>query len=313
VTADLTTTLAGLRLENPVMTAAGCAGAGRELDSFLDLTVLGAFVTRSVTLHPCQGPGAPRLVETPSGVLSAAGHRNPGLQGFLATELPWLARRRVRTIVSIAGTSRAEYAELGRRLGESPGVSAIEVNLSSPNLSGQEQDRGAEDFAADPYQSAKVVEAVRRDTPADVPVLAKLRAGTALVGVARAVVKAGADALVLVNAAPALSIDPVSLRPVLGGALSGPAVGPVALRAVWDVHASFPQVPVVGVGGVRSGFDALAMVLAGASAVQVGSATFRDPSAPARVVKELVAELAARGIQRLAQVVGRAHLEEEHA
>jgi dihydroorotate dehydrogenase (NAD+) catalytic subunit len=305
---DLTSTVAGLSLPNPVMTAAGCAGAGRELDPFLDVSALGALVTRSVTLDPRSGGPAPRITETAGGVLSEGGLQNPGLQGFLATELPWLAQRRVRTIVSIAGSTLGEYAELARRVGQSPGVSAIEVNLSCPNADGR-----GDDFAADPYQTGKVLNVVRRDTPRGVAVLAKLAAAGPLVDVARAAVRAGADGLVLVSSLPGLAINPVSLRPTLGGVtggLSGPAIHPLALRCVWDVHAAMPEVPLVGVGGVRTGSDALGFLLAGASAVQVGSATFHDPSAPARVVAELHDELAARNIHHVTDLIGRAHLPE---
>ena len=306
---DLSTSLAGITLPNPLMTAAGCAATGRELDQFFDVTELGAVVTRSVTLDPRAGWPMPRMVETPSGMLSGTGLQGPGLQGFLATELPWLAQRRARTVVSIAGRTLAEYGELARRIGNSPGVTCIEVNLSCPNT--ERQDR---EFARDPYQASKVVSVVRRDVPGDIPVLAKLTADAhSIVDVAAAVVKAGADGLVMVNCLDALAIDPRTLRPALGsgaGGLSGPALHPVAVRCVWDVHQAMPEVPIVGVGGVRTGFDALELLLAGATAVQVGSVIFSDPSAPMRVVRELRDELARRDLTSVAAVIGRAHLQE---
>lgn len=292
MTERLGTDLAGLQLSSPVMTAAGCGG--RELAAYTDLAGLGAFVTRTVTLDPQAGSPPPRLVGTPSGLLSAVGLQNPGLQGFLATELPWLAQHQVRTVVSVGGGSLAEYGELARRLGSAPGVAALEVHLT----------------ARDGYQTGKVVNVVRRDLPRGMPVLAKLAPGGDVVELARAAVDNGADAVVVAQGFPGLVIDPDTLRPVLGadvGLLSGPAVHALALRCVWDVHAALPDVPVVGVGGIRSGFDALAMLLAGASAVQLGSVLFRDPSAASRIPAELVEELDRRDLASAADAVGLAH------
>ena len=281
------TELAGLTLPSPVLTAAGCGGTGRELDPFLDLDRLAAFTTRTLTLDQRPGAPAPRLVATPGGVLTDTGGQNPGLQGFLAQELPWLAQRRVRTVVSVAGRTLADYAELARHAGGAPGVTAIEVDLSGRYAGGTPLD-------VEPFGAGKVVHVVRREVPRGVPVLVKLTPGTQLTDVARAVVKDGADALVVGHGPPALAFDPATLRPVLGGdagALSGPAVLPLAVRAVADVHDALPHVPIVGVGGVRSGDDALQMLLAGATAVAVGTALFADPHAPARIADELAAAL----------------------
>ena len=288
----LTTQLAGLVMPNPVMTAAGCGGP--ELAAFTDLAALGAMVTRTVTLDAQAGYPMPRLLETPSGVLSATGWQNPGLQGFLATELPWYAQRHVRTVVSVSGRTPREYAELARRVGTAPGVSAVEVHLR----------------VADGYRTGEVVRAVRQELPREVPVLAKLGAGGVVVDAATAAADNGADAVVVTTGYPGLLIDPDTLRPALGaraGLLGGPAVFPLALRDVWDVHAALPALPVVGTGGVRSGFDALSMVLAGASAVQLGSVLLGDPSAAHRVVAELEDEMAHRGLDRVSGLVGRAH------
>ncbi len=229
-------------------------------------------------------------------MLTATGLQNPGLQAFLATELPWLAQQRVRTVVSIAGASLGEYGELARRLGTSPGVSGVEVNLDG--------------LDADPYQAGKVLHVVRRDVPRGIAVLAKLSPGPGVADVARSVVKNGADAVVLVHGFPGLLFDPATLRPVLGaglGSVSGPAVLAQALRCVWDVHAALPDVPLVGAGGVRTGFDALQMLLAGATAVQVGSVLMHDPSAPRRIAAELADELSSRGADSPADLVGRGH------
>lgn len=293
---DLTTVLGGLTLPSPVLTAAGCAGTGRELAPFVDVALLGAFTTRTITLDGRPGSPAPRVADSPGGVLTDTGLHNPGLQGFLASELPWLALHKVRTVVSIAGATLGEYGELARRLGQSPGVSAVEVNLDG--------------LDADPYQAGKVLHVVRRDVPRGITVLAKLSPGPAVVDVARAVVKNGADAVVLVHGFPGVLFDPGTLRPVLGartGTVSGPAVLAQALRCVWDVHATLPDVPLVGVGGVRTGFDVVQMLLAGATAVQVGSTLLHDPTATRRITEELVHELATRGIDRPADLVGRGH------
>ena len=293
---DLTTTLAGMTMPSPVMTAAGCGGTGRELTPYLDLTALGAFTTRTITLDPRPGAPAPRVADTPGGVLTDTGLQNPGLQGFLATELPWLAQQQVRTVVSIAAATLGEYGELARRLGSSPGVSGVEVHLDG--------------LDADPYQAGKVLHVVRRDVPRGVAVLAKLSPGPGVAEVARSVVKNGADAVVLAHGFPGLLFDPATLRPVLGagtGSVSGPAVLPQALRCVWDVHAALPDVPVVGAGGVRTGFDVVQMLLAGATAVQVGTALINDPSAPRRIVDELAHELSSRGVHSPADLVGAGH------
>lgn len=302
---DLGVDVGGLALANPVMVAAGCAGAGRELAPYVDLAALGALVTRSVTLDPRAGGPPPRTVETSSGLLSDTGLQGPGLQGFLATELPWLAQQGARTVVSIAGGTLAEFAELARRVGGSPGVAALEVNLGWP------PDTPA---GRDSYQAAKIVTVVRRDTPRGVPVLVKLAPDVhSVVDVTRGVVKAGASAVVLAHGLPGFAVDPDTLRPALGsgaGRLSGPAVHAVALRCLWEVHRTLPDVPLIGCGGVRTGADAVAMLAAGATAVQVGSVVLHDPSSPARIATELAAELQRRSIPSAADLTGRAHLPE---
>ncbi|HSE10514.1 MAG TPA: hypothetical protein VLB29_17765 [Nocardioidaceae bacterium] len=302
MTVDLHTSLGEVTLANPVLVAAGCAGAGREIGPLIDLAELGALVTRSVTLDPCAGGPPPRAVETASGLLRQTDLQSAGLQAFLATELPWLAQRGVRTVVSIAGRTLGEWAELARRVGLSPGVTAVEVNLAWP------PDSVA---ARDSYQAGKIVAAVRRDMPRGIPVLAKVAPEVHhVVDLARAVVKAGADVVVIGHGLPGLVLDPSTLRPVLGGgagALGGPAVHPVTLRCVWEVHAALPEVTLVGGGGVRSGFDALAMLSAGARAVQIGTTVLHDPGSPARILTELHDELERRGISNVADAVGLAH------
>jgi dihydroorotate dehydrogenase (NAD+) catalytic subunit len=300
---DLTTVLADAHLANPVMTASGCAAAGRELSQFFDVADLGAVVTKSILRDPRSGRPTPRMAETPSGMLNSIGLQGPGVTAFLATDLPWLLQHDARPIVSIAGSSLAEYAELARRVGNAPGVAALEVNISCPNV----ENRGLV-FACDPFQAARAIGVVRRETPRGVPVFAKLSPDvTSIVDVATAVADAGADGLVLINTLLGMHIDLVTLRPTLGGVtggLSGPAIRPVAVRAVWQVAQVLPSLPLIGVGGIRTGADALEFLLAGASAVQVGTAIFNDPSAPIRVLAELRAELAVRGFAKVSDAVG---------
>jgi dihydroorotate dehydrogenase (NAD+) catalytic subunit len=303
---DLQTRIGHVTLPNPVMPAAGCGGAGRELGRFFDVAKLGAFVTPSITPEARSGRPAPRLAETPSGVLNSTGLQGPGIDAFLAHELPWLDEQGARTIVSIAGSSLEEYAEVAARLAEAPGVTAVEINTACPNV----EDRGLM-FAAHPTAAAEVVRAVRAHTRRGVPVLAKLSADvTDVVGVAMACADAGADGLSMINTLHAMAVDTTTLRPRLAGVtggLSGPAIRPVAVRCVYQVHSALPEVPIIGIGGVRTGLDALELILAGASAVAVGTANFHDPSACVRILRELDAALRERGIPRLADAVGLAH------
>ncbi|MBA3524445.1 MAG: dihydroorotate dehydrogenase [Geodermatophilaceae bacterium] len=303
-TVDVTTLMAGVALPNPVLTASGCAAAGRELAPFLDPAALGAVVTKSVMLRPRSGRATPRMAETPSGMLNSIGLQGPGIHAFLAHDLPWLAERGARAVVSIAGGTVAEFADLAAALVGAPGVALIEANISCPNVASRGQV-----FACDPRAAADVVAAVTER--ADVPVLAKLSPDvTDIVAVARACVDAGADGLSMVNTLLGMVIDLDRQRPALAGVtggLSGPAIRPVAVRCVWQVHAALPDVPILGMGGIMTGADALQFLLAGASAVSVGTAVFHDPSAPVRILAELRAELATRGFASVAEVVGLAH------
>ncbi|MEU5881745.1 dihydroorotate dehydrogenase [Spirillospora sp. NPDC047279] len=292
-----------LDLPSPVMTAAGCGGTGRELAQFFDLSRIGAFVTTSVMPQPRAGRPTPRMTETPSGLLTAMGLPGPGIDSFLERDLPWLQEQEVRTIVSVAGNSVEEYAELSRRLATTPGITAIEVNIACPNV----EDRGRM-FAWHPQAAAAVVRAVR--THARVPVFAKLAPDvTDIVTIALACADAGADGLTLINTIEGMAVDPQTLRPSLtgvSGGLSGPAIRPVALRCVYQVHAALPTTPIIGVGGVATGLDALEFVLAGASAVAVGTTLFHDPSAAQRITRELDEALSTRRL-RLADAIGLAH------
>ncbi|KQV69870.1 hypothetical protein ASC64_08665 [Nocardioides sp. Root122] len=268
-------------LGGPVMVAAGCGGTGRELAPYAGPDGLEGldFVTRSITLDPRPGGAGPRLVEVPGGLVNAVGLPNPGLEHFLATELPWLVRAGARVTVSVAGSTMGEYADLARRLSRAPGVTALEVNVGAPD------EVGAGLFEVrEPYHAASVIAAVRREFPADRPVLAKLRPDVSrIVEGARACQEAGATAVVVGNAVPAAFPDGRS------GGLSGPAVAPIALRCVAEVARALPDVPVVGCGGVHDVASARAYLSAGAAAVQVGTALLHDPTTVARLRAALTA------------------------
>lgn len=306
VEVDMGTRLAWVDVPSPVFTASGCAAAGRELAQFVDVAALGGVVTKSILTAPRAGRATPRMAETPSGMLNSIGLQGPGIDAFLDHDLPWLADHGVHAVVSIAGGSVRDYAELARRLRGASGMTAIEVNISCPNV----EDRG-QVFACDAGAAADVVRTVRTGTSPDVPVFAKLSPDvTDIVAVARSCVEAGADGLSVINTLLGMAIDTATMRPVLAegtGGLSGPAIRPVAVRCVWQVHEAMPEVPILGMGGVRSGLDALELVLAGASAVSVGTAVFNDPRACVRVAAELEEALQARGVAALRDAVGLAH------
>ncbi|MEO7752033.1 MAG: dihydroorotate dehydrogenase [Terracoccus sp.] len=311
---DLSVTLAGRTLRNPLMTASGCAANGKELHRFFDVSDLGAFVTKSVMADARSGRGTPRMAETPSGMLNSIGLQGPGIDVFAAEDLPWLHSVGASVLPSIAGGSATEFASVAAKLRESPGFEAVvgvEVNISCPNVA----NRGLV-FACDPLASAKVIALVREQLPRDVGVFAKLSPDvTDITSIAAACVKAGADGLTMINTLLGMSIDIDRMRPHLGGVtggLSGPGIRPVAVRAVWQVKTAMlegriPTVPIIGVGGVRTGRDALEFVAAGASAVQVGTATFNDPSAPVRVLAELEELLESKGVTAFTDVIGAAH------
>jgi dihydroorotate dehydrogenase (NAD+) catalytic subunit len=303
---DLTTQLASVTFPNPVFTASGCAAAGQELDQFFDVSQLGGIVTKSIMLAPRSGRATPRMAETPSGMLNSIGLQGPGIDAFLDKDLAWLAQRGARAVVSIAGGSVEDYAKLAAKLRGAKGLAMIEVNISCPNV----EDRG-QVFACDPRASAAVVQAVKRSAPTGVPVFAKLSPDvTDITEIARACVDAGADGLSLINTLLGLVIDTDTMRPALGGitgGLSGPAIRPVAVRAVWQVRQALPDIPILGMGGIRSGLDALEFLLAGANAVSVGTTVFGDPRAPLRILDELAVALAERGFSSVAEAVGLAH------
>ena len=276
---DLSTSLGSLQLRGPVLTASGCAAAGKELDQFFDITAIGGIVTKSIMLSPRSGRPTPRMAETPSGMLNSIGLQGPGIDHFIEYDLQWLSDRGATTIVSIAGNDVAEFSALASKLKYHPAVAGIEINISCPNVA----NRGLV-FACAQGTAAEVVSAVRSATGSTMPLLAKLSPDvTDIAAIAHAVVEAGASGVSVINTVLGMALDYKTLKPVLGGktgGLSGPAIRPIAVRCVYQIRAALPEVPILGMGGIRTGRDALEFIAAGANAVSVGTATFGDPSAP---------------------------------
>jgi dihydroorotate dehydrogenase (NAD+) catalytic subunit len=301
---DLTTTVGSLVLPNPVMTASGTAGHGDELAAYVDLSTLGAVVVKSLSADPWAGNAAPRVHETPAGMINSVGLQGPGVPRWLAEELPAVLATGARVVASIWGTSVEDYARAAEMMAAAPPeVIAVEVNVSCPN----HHDRGRM-FAQSPEQTAAAVAAA---SVCGRPMWAKLSPAVAsLTPIAEAAAGAGAEAVTLVNTVLGMAIDPETRRPRLGGGgggLSGPAIHPVAVRAVHDVHRDLPELPIVGVGGVARGVDAVELLLAGASAVQVGTASFADPRSVERVREELEDWCRAHGVGAVRELIGDAH------
>ena len=303
---DLSTTLGNAWFPSPLFTASGCASSGKELAQFFPLKDIGAVVTKSVMTKPRHGRPTPRMAETPSGMLNSIGLQGPGIDAFLANDLPWLLAQGSRVIVSIAGETADEYAVLARKVRATSGISALEVNISCPNV----ENRGLV-FATDRDVASRVIESVRKVIGGEIPILAKLTPDvTNISDVAKGVVDAGADGLALINTVLGMVINLDTMKPHLGGktgGLSGPAIRPVAVRAIYQVREALPQIPILGMGGVASGRDALELILAGASGVSVGTASFGNPTAIISIQKELRDLLAQRGFTSLSQAVGYAH------
>ncbi len=302
-----TVEIAGVRLKNPVMTASGTFGYGHEYASYFDLSRLGALVVKTVTLEPRSGNPPPRIAETPCGILNSVGLQNPGAGYFIREVLPALRQYRVPVVVSIAGFSTDEYGELARMMTAAGSIDALEVNISCPNVKA-----GGVAFGTVPDMAAEVIRKVRVNT--NLPVIAKLTPNvTDITAIASAVEEAGADAVSLINTVAGMVIDVEKRRPLLAnevGGLSGPAVRPIAVRAVWEVYRTI-KVPVIGMGGIMEGRDAIEFMLAGARAVAVGTANLVDPTAAERVVREIEAYLEAHAIPDVNELVGAAHRRRE--
>ncbi len=297
---NTTVKIGGLTLRNPVVTGSGTFGFGSEMAGIVDLNAIGACVVKSTSREPRLGNPTPRIVETPSGILNAIGLQNGGIDNFLTEKLPFLRQFDVPVIVNLVGYEVADYVYLAECLTEADGVHGLEINISCPNV------KHGCDFAVDPALTAELIREVRKVT--DLTLITKLSPNvTDLVPIARAAVEAGSDGLSLINTLLGTAIDvrkrKFRLANITGG-LSGPAVKPVALRCVWQVHRALPDVPLIGMGGIMSANDAIEFLLAGATAVAVGTATFVNPTAVTAVVKGIETYLMENEIEDVNELVG---------
>lgn len=292
----------GLLLSNPVMTASGTFGYGTEYANVIDIQKLGAIICKGTTLKPRPGNPQPRLWETACGVLNSIGLENIGVNALIKEKAPIWAKWKVKVIVNIVGANIEEYAKLAKRLDKVPGVSGLEVNISCPNVKA-----GGMEFGASPKSAAKVTAAVKAKTT--LPVIVKLSPNvTDITEIACAVTEAGADAISLINTLKGMSIDIKTRKPILGnvcGGLSGPAIKPVALRMVYEV-AQAVEIPVIGCGGITTANDALEFIMAGASAVQVGTANFTNPRTPLDILEGIRSFMKKEGIRNLSELIGAA-------
>ena len=300
----LSVNLCGIELANPIIPASGTFGYGHEFAGFYDLDLLGSIAVKGTTLHPRFGNPTPRIAEAPAGMLNAVGLQNPGVDAVITEELPRLAKVFHKPILAnISGFSAEDYVRVTEKLAPLPQVGWLEINISCPNVHG-----GGMSFGTDPRAAAEVTRAVKAVTGK--PVIVKLTPNvTDIVSIAKACEDAGADGLSLINTLLSLRIDLKTRKPVLAnttGGLSGPAVFPLALRMVWQVSQAV-KIPVIGLGGVSSAEDAAEMMLAGATAVQVGAANLRDPLACPKIIKDLPSVLDRMGAENIREIIGGAH------
>jgi len=298
----LRTNLGKLVLQNPVMVASGTFGYGQEYARLIDVNRLGAIITKSITPRPRAGNPPPRIWETAAGMLNAIGLQNVGVEAFIREKMPFLrSLKGPKILVNLAGESVAEYVELARRLDGVEGIDGFELNISCPNC-----DRGGMEFGVDPALTRQVVRRVRRVTTRFL--MPKLSPNvTDIVAIAKAAVDGGADALSLINTVVAMAVDARRRTPRIStvkGGLSGPAIKPIALRMVWQVSRALPQVPLVGLGGIMTATDAAEFLLCGARAVQVGTASYVDPTTSVRIVDELAAYAAQQKVKQVSRLVG---------
>ncbi|MBO0600993.1 dihydroorotate dehydrogenase [Sporosarcina sp. E16_3] len=295
--------LPGLSLKNPIMPASGCFGFGKEYGQRYDLSLLGAIMIKSTTLEMRLGNPTPRVAETASGMLNAIGLQNPGLQGVLEGELPWLEQFDVPIIANVAGTETADYVEVAKMISQAPNVKALELNISCPNVK-----CGGITFGTDPEIAKELTRAVKEVS--SVPVYVKLSPNvTSIVEIAQAVEAGGADGITMVNTLIGMRLDQKTGRPVIAngtGGLSGPAVKPVAIRMVYEVSKAV-NIPIIGMGGVTEVADIIDFMSAGASAVAVGTANFVNPFICPQIIEQLPAKLDELGIGHISELIGRSH------
>jgi len=301
---DLSLNLCGIDMANPIVTCSGTSGNGREFARFLDLDALGAFTAKSITIDKRPGNPTPRIAECTGGILNSIGIQSKGVRNFIDEDLPFLRQYKVPVIVSISGTLMDEYAQLAEILDPQEGIAALEVNISCPNLKA-----GGSSFGADPLISGQIVKNVKNKTR--LPVIAKLTPNvTDITVIARSVEENGADAVSLINTVAGMAIDIHSRRPKLGnvsGGLSGPAVKPIAVKKVWDTYSSV-SIPIIGMGGINSWEDVIEFILAGSSAVGVGTGLFRNPLVVMDILEGITTFLKENGIERLDSLRGQVEL-----
>jgi dihydroorotate dehydrogenase (NAD+) catalytic subunit len=305
---DLATDVGGLRLSNPVLVASGTFGAGREASAVVDVAGIGGIIVKSMTLVPWKGKPTPRMAETASGMLNAIGIQNKGVDHFITEDLPWLLKKKATVIASIAGNTVDEFVKVADKLRTGArGVAGVEINISCPNL----EDRNNM-FAHSKAASAEVVSGIREALPR-VPLFPKLSPNvTSIPEIAGAAIDGGADGLSLVNTVFGMSIDVATRRPKLAGTiggLSGPAIKPIAVRAVHEVHREFPHVPIIGQGGIFTTEDAIEFMLAGASAVAVGTANFINPRVSLEITEGIAGYLERHELPAVSELVGAVKLE----
>ncbi len=297
---DTSVEVGGISLKNPVLVASGTFAYGQEFSRFMDLSQIGGVVTKSKSLEPRRGNPPGRVFETASGMLNSIGLQNVGIEGFISDKMPFLRAADTAVIVNIVGKSTDEFVELARRLDDCPGIDGVEVNMSCPNVK-----EGGMSFSCDPNLAYELISGVKRAT--DIPVIGKLTPNVTDVGViAKAVEDAGADAVSLINTLVGMAVDLKTKKPELStvtGGLSGPAVKPVALAMVWKV-AETRKIPIIGIGGITSAEDVLEFMITGASAVQVGSANFRQPNISAIIAEGIVEYCQENKIERISDIVG---------
>lgn len=300
---DLSVELPGLKMKNPIMPASGCFAFGREYSQFYDLSKLGAVIMKAATLEARQGNPAPRVAETPSGMLNAIGLQNPGVRKIVAEEIPFLSQFDTNIIANVAGSTVEEYVEVTRVLNEADNLAAIELNISCPNVK-----EGGIQFGIDPLMAATVTEKVK--AVSRVPVYVKLSPNvTNIVEMALAIEKAGADGLTMINTITGMRIDLNRRKPIIAnktGGLSGAAIKPVAIRMIYEVR-QFTKLPIIGMGGIQTAEDVIEFLLVGANAVAIGTANFQNPFVCPEIISNLPSALAKYGFQSVKDAIGRAH------
>ena len=301
---DLSLNLCGIDMANPIVTCSGTSGNGREFARFLDLNLLGAFTAKSITLDKRPGNPTPRIAECTGGILNSIGIQSKGVEHFIQEDLPFLKQYSVPVIVSVSATHQEDYARLAEILDQEDGIKALEVNISCPNL-----EAGGSSFGADPELSGRIIKQVKDRT--HLPVIAKLTPNvTDITVIASSVEANGADAVSMINTVAGMAIDIHSRRPKLGnviGGLSGPAIKPIAIKKVWDTYRSV-SIPIIGMGGINSWEDVIEFILAGSSAVGVGTGLFRNPLVVMDILEGITTFLKENGIERLDSLCGQVEL-----